>query len=181
MRRPLLRGDKNMGSVTFEVRLDDEEGMGKVLDMVSSFLNNNRIRSAKQRHGIGPDPLEEEQELPMAATAEAEEQVELDSAGEPWDPDRHSSKRTKLADGTWRPRRGTKSADEKPVPPPPPTDAGLAPEEMSYKGMMDVLKGKGLSLEQMNELANSVGVPSIGLVISSPDLIPAILALAEQK
>jgi hypothetical protein len=162
-----------MGSVTFEVRLDDEDGMVNILNMVSSFLNNNRIRGAKQRNGI--EPVEEQEEK------QQEENSELDSAGVAWDPDKHSSKRTKLADGTWRPKRGTKSQEEKPVPPPPPGSAALAPEEISYKEMMDRLKGKGLSLEQMNELANQVGVGSIGLLISSPDLIPAVLALAEGK
>lgn len=163
-----------MGSVTFEVRLDDEEGMESILNMVSSFLNNNRIRGAKQRYGIKPEKTVEEPE-------ETGDDAEFDSAGEQWDPERHSSKRTKLADGTWRPKRGTKSQEEKPVPPPPPEEASMAPEEISYKEMMDRLKGRGLNLEQMNELARSVGVASIGLIISSPDLIPAVLALAEGK
>ena len=56
--------------------------------------------------------------------------VELDSAGQPWDEKLHASSKAKVADGTWRKKRGTTGADAPPVadaaPPPPvaPTAGG---------------------------------------------------------
>lgn len=151
-----------MSHVSFNVNLEDLNGMEQVMDLISGFINMHRVKDAKARY-------------------EVEDEKEVDAAGEKWDPEKHSANRTKLEDGTWRRRRQPKTSDSKPVPPPPSEDAALAPEEISYKEMMDTLKGKGLSMPEMNELAKRVGEPNIGLLINRPELIPALLALADRK
>lgn len=41
----------------------------------------------------------------------------LDSADEPWDPEKHSSTKSKTADGKWKKKRKTKKAEAKPEEP----------------------------------------------------------------
>ena len=182
-----------MSHVSFQVNLEDEEGILQVWEMLGCYLNGSKVKAAKERYGIkdtyppygtktdseqGDEGLSDDTPPPPPVEEPA---VELDSAGEPWDAEKHSANRSKLKDGTWRPRRNSKAKDEKPVPPPPGNDAAMAPEEIGYKQMMEVLKGKAMTLPEMNELAKAVGVDSIGLLISQPELIPAVLALAEDK
>ena len=184
-----------MAHITLEVNLQDEEGMELAIDVLSGYLNSLRVKSMKERFYCKVEDDDEDRrdddddDIPEVIAAEeealipppppVEEGVELDSAGEPWDPDKHSKNKTKLDNGRWRQkRRDSKSTEAKPVPPPPADEDGLAKEEISYKGMMDILKGKGLTLPEMNELARQVGQESIGLIIAKPELIPAVIALA---
>lgn len=167
-----------MASITINVRLDDFDGMEDALSLLSGYIYANRAAEAKARHGCKCDSVAtDDVEVKTAAVNDMDE---LDSAGHPWDPEKHSANKSKLKDGTWRLRRtsGGKPKDEKPIPPPP-ENATLAPEEISYKTMMDALKGKGLTLAQMNELAKQVGVDSIGLLIARQELIPAVLELVK--
>lgn len=173
--------------------MDDLEGIQQAMEMLSCYLNSSRVDAAKVRFfetkrkaiAFSEEHFEPDMSVDCSEVADptpATPEEELDSAGLPWDPDKHSKKKTKLKDGTWRPKRGTKTEDEKPVPPPPPADEkGMSIEEASYKGMMDVLKSKGLELQDMNAIAQQVGVQSIALMITKPELIPAVLALAESK
>lgn len=168
-----------MSNVTFNVRLDDIEGMENVLNFISGYVNSIKVREAQERNPLVSEDMDAPEDFFVAGKTEADS--DLDSAGQPWDPDKHSAKRTKLEDGTWRKKRQPKTKDEKPVPPPPTEEAGMAPEEIGYKQMMDYLKGKGLGLTEMNALAQQVGVDSIGLLINRPDIIPAVIALADSK
>ena len=54
-------------------------------------------------------PVLEAAEEPDAAPAD-----ELDSSGQPWNPEHHSSGRAKVADGTWKKKRGVKPVVEEP-------------------------------------------------------------------
>lgn len=165
-----------MATVEFKINLEDEEGVTQVTEMLNCYLNGHRVCAARERN---PVPAEKPAEI-LPPESDIEPDFELDSAGEAWDPDKHSAGRTKLKDGTWRPKRNGTPTEDKPVPPPPPAgEKGMAPEELTYKDMMDNLKGKGLDLAQMNSLANKVGVASIALMINNIPLIPAVLALAE--
>lgn len=175
-----------MSKVLIELRLDDFDGMEQAMNLLSGFINNNRVREAKERHGCESEPVIDqyppygEKVLSpddVEVMSLAVEETELDSAGNPWDPDKHSANKSKLKDGTWRLRRNT--GKDKPVPPPPPEDATLVSEEVTYKEMIDVLKGKGLSLKEMNELAQQVGMDSIALLITKPDLIASVLELVK--
>lgn len=102
---------------------------------------------------------------------------EVDSTGEVWDPDKHSEGKTKTNDGRWRKRRAPKEENQKTIPAPP-SSTGLAPEELTYKVMMDKLKGAGLDLEGMNLLAQQIGKKGIALTIGDPDSMAAVLNLA---
>ena len=52
--------------------------------------------------------------LEAAEKPDAEPADELDSAGQPWNPEHHSSGRAKVADGTWKKKRGAKPVAEEP-------------------------------------------------------------------
>lgn len=204
--------EENMATMEFKVRLDDEEEIKQIIEMLQCYMNGSHIRTCQEARGCNTIKTEfvietpemdrgEKPDMFMVSTPTMKDDldddalikkdaqpgqtasaVEVDSAGEPWDPKLHSAGKTKLEDGTWRRRRNSKpKAEVKPVPPPPPADTGMAPEEVSYKNMMDILKGKGLSLPEMNELANKVGFDSIALLVSNPESIPAVLTLAEQS
>lgn len=61
--------------------------------------------------------------------AVAEEAVELDSAGRPWDKKFHTKTRSKIKDGTWRRKRGISQEEvEKALPSrTPPSSSGVVP------------------------------------------------------
>lgn len=202
--QPVFNRRNRMATMEFKVNLEDEEGIAQIQEMLTCYMNGCRIKAAQDKHGItradevaafldkcaetikatreSEDEQIQDTHPPYGpGPKEEEEEVELDTAGEPWDPAKHSAGKTRLADGTWRRKRIVEKKEDKPVPPPPEEDASLAPEEVSYTTMIDILKGKNMDIAQMNALAKQVGVASIGLVISSPELIPAILALAESK
>lgn len=50
----------------------------------------------------------ETREKPYLAAVDFSSLPKLDSAGQPWNPELHSSSRAKVADGTWKKRRGQK-------------------------------------------------------------------------
>ncbi|MEG1040556.1 MAG: hypothetical protein RSE94_11645 [Pseudomonas sp.] len=54
------------------------------------------------------EPLEDNRQDRVPAVHTDEPAEELDSAGQPWDAELHSSSRAKIADGTWKKRRGTR-------------------------------------------------------------------------
>ena len=159
-----------MATMEFKVRLDDEEEIKQIIEMLQCYMNGSHIRTCQEARGTLEMDRGEKPDMFMVSTptmkdyldddalikkdaqpGQTASAVEVDSAGEPWDPKLHSAGKTKLDDGTWRRRRNSKpKAEDKPVPPPPPAGTGMAPEEVSYKNMMDILKGKGLSLPQMN-------------------------------
>jgi hypothetical protein len=62
--------------------------------------------------------------------------VELDSAGEPWDPEKHSSGKTKIKDGTWKKKKGYKPPAEQTQQAPPQTQQ--APPQQAG-GLDDIL------------------------------------------
>lgn len=177
-----------MSHVVFKINLEDEEGVSQVRELLGCYLNGSRIKATAERHKKMPyrvDPpaedTDDEEAVPgVAPPPPPESTIEVDSAGVAWDPTKHSANKSTLKDGTWRPRRGSKPTDDKPVPPPPGGGAGLAPEEATYMDMMNTLKSKGLTMPQMNELAQSIGVQSIALIAAAPELVPAILSLAEK-
>ena len=59
----------------------------------------------------------------IAAALLTEQAEELDSAGQPWIAELHSSSRAKIADGTWKKRRGAAVTDAPAAPPPLPPAA----------------------------------------------------------
>lgn len=67
-----------------------------------------------------------EADMKAAPDAIIQNGVEVDSAGQPWNPELHSSSRAKVADGTWKKRRGQKLDGVVPNSAPPRTEPGNA-------------------------------------------------------
>lgn len=100
----------------------------------------------------GPEAMELTVEEDPVVT---QEEPETDSDGVVYDPEIHSSAKTKVKDGTWKKRRSAKKA---PAPP-----ANNTPEEVSvpsdFPALMGYLTGTlKLSLPEMNQLAKDCGV-----------------------
>lgn len=115
--------------------------------------------------------------------------VELDSAGFPWDATLHAASRKKIADGTWRRKRGVKPEDvaahfasrgvappppaDVPPPPPPPAAEAGAP---TWDDVMAALQRANQSAtpDQVKAALAVAGIDSVKLV-SSPDQYAAAI------
>ncbi len=83
---------------------------------------------------------------------------ELDSAGQPWNPELHASTKTKVADGTWKKKRGAGKAEPEPqapvgAPPPPPVTKPL-----TYLDVLQRALSGGISPKQMAEAVAAEGI-----------------------
>lgn len=127
----------------------------------------------------------------------ADNSVEVDSAGLPWDERIHSGGKTKLADGTWRDKRGVDNSEREAIvaeltkvmaiPVPPAEDWGQlaaetkenAPAPASIKTLPEFVRavtGAKLGNMMVTEAVKSVGLESITQLGARPDLIPAVAA-----
>ena len=125
------------------------------------------------------------------------ESVELDAAQMPWDPEKHASSRAKTSAGLWKAKRGSKSdvppADTAQVPPPPPADTAQVPppppadtvqvppppaDTLTFGKFVDMImhaKNAGqLTIEGINGVIASVGLPSLPALAGKPELIPLV-------
>jgi hypothetical protein len=132
--------------------------------------------------------------------------VDLDANGFPWDERIHSGGKTKLADGTWRDKRGVEVQDREvienelkalmavPVPEliahAAPTDAEgraqltadikeNAPAPAAITTLPQFVKaitGAKIGTLLVNEAVKAVGLESITQLGARPDLIPAVAA-----
>ncbi len=123
--------------------------------------------------------------------------VEVDSAGLPWDGRIHSGGKTKLADGTWRDKRGVDNSEREAIvaeltkvmaiPTPPAEDweqlaaetKENAPAPASIKTLPEFVRavtGAKLGNMMVTEAVKSVGLESITQLGARPDLIPAVAA-----
>lgn len=59
---------------------------------------------------VNTQPQRESVRSPECASTLRDDGPELDSAGQPWNPELHSSSRAKVADGTWKKKRGAGKA-----------------------------------------------------------------------
>lgn len=119
---------------------------------------------------------------------------DLDSAGQPWDPEQHSSTRSKLQDGTWKKKRGQKAPEPDtaprgtdsigaepisgaaaypatPVPPTPP--APPAAEVVTMNQIWGLITNKTHTLDQVLAAAQAMGFADLGAVAQT--------ATAEQR
>lgn len=127
----------------------------------------------------------------------ADNSVEVDSAGLPWDERIHSGGKTKLADGTWRDKRGVDNSEREAIvaeltkvmaiPVPPAEDwrqlaaetKENAPAPASIKTLPEFVRavtGAKLGNMMVTEAVKSVGLESITQLGARPDLIPAVAA-----
>jgi len=121
--------------------------------------------------------------------------AEVDSKGLPWDGRIHASSKAKVADGSWRAKRGVdpamvttvetelKGAAAAPVfaGQPWPFDAAPAtPVGITFAGLMTVLPGKvsagEITQQQVNDVLAALGLTSIPALATRPDLVPAVAA-----
>ena len=155
---------------------------------------------------LPPAPAPLAPPAPVVADVPVDNSVEVDSAGLPWDERIHSGGKTKLADGTWRDKRGVGDSEREaivaeltkvmaiPVPPviehTAPTDAEgweqlaadikqNAPAPAAIKTLPEFVKavtGAKLGNMMVTEAVKSVGLESITQLGARPDLIPAVAA-----
>lgn len=109
--------------------------------------------------------------------------VEVDSAGQPWDPEQHSSTRSKLQDGTWKKKRGAAKATERveedpdmqamheeimrsdppaPVPPTPP--APPAAEVVTMNQIWALIPAGKSDLDKVKAAAQAMGFADLGVL-----------------
>ncbi len=115
--------------------------------------------------------------------------VELDHDGLPWDARVHARTKTKTADGRWKLMRGVDKVKVEKVnqeleqaaiaPPPPPPQVicnEVAPLDFPQlmEKIMEVVTSKKMDHQQVLDIAKSFGLPSIPVIPTRPDLIPAI-------
>jgi hypothetical protein len=116
--------------------------------------------------------------------------VELDADGLPWDSRIHSRTRSKTSDGRWKLKRGSDVAVREsvkteltqvmqiPTPPPAPVAANGAPAGETFITLMPkiaaAVNAGRLTQEQVAQTAQNLGLPSIVMASSRPDLIPAL-------
>jgi hypothetical protein len=127
--------------------------------------------------------------------------VDLDTAGLPWDGRIHASTKAKIANGTWKKRRGVEesevaqveaqlratmavpAASTPPNPWPFPTDSssvgGTAEPAPTFPVLMAFITArvgdKRLTQEQVTAAVQATGLESLNLVMARPDLVPAIM------
>ncbi len=137
---------------------------------------------------------------PPAPTPAAPEApaVELDSEGQPWNAELHASTKAKIADGTWRKKRGA-APDAPPAPTPvaaAPAPAPVAPPAPALNGskpaattfatfmanVMPLIKAGKIAGLRINELCQTQGVANMGMASSaSPDQLDTIWALIQAE
>lgn len=121
-------------------------------------------------------------EVVPAPPVEPDAGAEVDARGIPFDPRIHARTKVKKANGEWRMKRNVdkalvgqveaelKGADLAPPPPPAP-DKPV--ELMTFKDFMTLVKGAGYdTIEKMNTLAQGLGLTSIAILATKPELIP---------
>ena len=114
--------------------------------------------------------------------------VEVDSAGLPWDERIHSGGKTKLADGTWRDKRGVEDSEREaivselakvmaiPVPAPAVIEHTAPAAIKTLPEFVRAVTGAKLGNMMVTEAVKSVGLESITQLGARPDLIPAVAA-----
>lgn len=111
--------------------------------------------------------------------------IELDHDRLPWDARIHARTKTKTADGRWKLMRGVgktkvesinqelEQAALSPPPLPPQVVCNLDFPQLMEK-IMEVVTSKKMNHQQILDIAKSFGLPSIPVIPTRPDLIPAI-------
>lgn len=145
-----------------------------------------------------PPPPPPPAPLPAAASgaATSTSAVPTDIHGLPWDARIHASTQAKIADGSWKKKRGVEPSVIAEVEaqlrtamavPAPAASAWPFPTEnphagamaMTFGAMMQVItariEAKTLTQEQVTAAVRAVGLASLNLVMQRTDLIPAIM------
>jgi hypothetical protein len=135
---------------------------------------------------------------PAPAAAPPMPEVELDSEGQPWNAELHASTKAKIADGTWRKKRGA-TPEAPPAAPPAPAPAAVAPPAAPpapaapaaptkttfatfMANVMPLIKAGKIAGLRINELCQTQGVANMGMASSaSADQLDTIWALIQAE
>lgn len=129
------------------------------------------------------------------STIDATPGPDLDLDGLPWDARIHARTKTKTADGRWKLARGTNRAEAKKVekelhkvmsiPTPPPPNIPMPPAIETFPTLMKkltaaVAAGK-ITNSTILSVINQFEIPSIPLIATRPDLVPAISKAIDER
>ena len=103
------------------------------------------------------EPVEDNRQDRVPAVHIDEPAEETDSAGHTWNAELHSSSRAKVADGTWKKRRGAAVPDAPPVPPAP-----TAPAEPIMPKIFALITSQIVTINQAVEAAQAEGYADLG-------------------
>ena len=137
---------------------------------------------------LPPAPAPLAPPAPVVADVPVDNSVEVDSAGLPWDERIHSGGKTKLADGTWRDKRGVGDSEREaivselakvmaiPVPAPAVIEHTAPAVIKTLPEFVKAVTGAKLGNMMVTEAVKAVGLESITQLGARPDLIPAVAA-----
>lgn len=145
------------------------------------------------------ESLDSNPELKQKYEALMQSETELDSEGQPWDERIHSSSRTKIANGTWKLKRGVSDelvaevkglgftptngsestppqpaepiVENTPPPPPPPSS-----NKWTYAGLIQHVTANSIPILNVQAACQAEGIESFPLLAKNPDKIDAVAA-----
>jgi len=147
-----------------------------------------------------PPPVPNNDSQGSIAAPQSQNPAEVDKKGMRWDARIHSSSKAKIADGTWKYRRGVTDEEIKRVegeltgtiapPPPPPAQPGpsiaqlvdpavdpVALRQQFAQLMLKVAKSKGegkLTAEEVTAALQPYGVASLPLLANKLEVVPQV-------
>ena len=156
-----------------------------------SLIGDQLSASPVQSRPIEAPPVVEPDEIappPMG---------ELDDHGTPWNSEFHSRAKTKLADGSWRLKRGVDAyephkADITPPPAPipvaPPVEDFIVeifePVE-DFPALMDLLTKavakKQITMPEVIEITTALGAPNVPALGTLPGLVPFVMQAIRER
>lgn len=127
-------------------------------------------QAALSAHNATPitiiEPIEDNRQDRVPAVHTDEPAEELDSAGQPWNAELHSSSRAKVADGTWKKRRGAAQAEPPAVPEAPAAAPPLPPAAPTAEPIMPkifaLITSQIVTINQAVEAAQAEGYADLG-------------------
>lgn len=150
---------------------------------------------------VPPPPVPNNVTPGTIAAPQSQNLAEVDSKGHKWDARIHSSSKAKIADGTWKYRRGVTDEEIKKVEgeltgtvvatssqeqyaPPPPVQPQAATDPVTLRQqfaqlMLKVAKSKGegkLTAEEVTAALQPYGVASLPLLANKLEVVPQVTA-----
>ena len=174
---------------------DNTTAIGKVFNSELEFIN--QAQSTPMPSALfGKCPSIPEPELKNRDFSNNAKQpsIEVDSNGLPWDSRIHARTKTKNKDGSWKGLRGVgpkmldkvqdelKTVQEIPVTPsiPLPPEAPIKDFAAFMTLVTTNITAKNIEKVDVNKVLSQFGIPSIPVVATRPDLIPAIMMALEE-
>ncbi len=168
-----------------ELRLRDFSNSGQQSPVVTSILNK-QTKSIEEVANII--------HTQMTDNAHLVSKIELDSKGLPWDSRIHARTKTKNKDGSWKGLRGVgpkmldkvedelKTIQEIPVIPSIPLPPEAPPKDFAaFMTLVTTnITNKKIEKVDVNKVLSHFKIPSIPVVATRPDLIPAIIMALEE-